>query len=168
MALRSFLFLCFRGRFLTEPVLAFDTCDGADAVWQIELVPESPCTEARDASDVYEDDLLVLRGGLVRTGVGSPAVTSESPEPVRFEASDPLPDGVPGALEVDGCLTDAVPGGVSDHAEPEIEDVVFGSNHVIVPDGAHEHLPAGCRDEQSNGGVSLCPPFSCWSDVWAV
>jgi hypothetical protein len=33
--------------------------------------------------------------------------------------------------------------GVLDHPEPEIEDVVFGSNHVIVPDGTHEHL-RGC------------------------
>jgi hypothetical protein len=53
--------LVFPWPFSAEPVLAFDTCYGADAVWQIELVPESPCTEARDASDVYEDDLLVLR-----------------------------------------------------------------------------------------------------------
>jgi hypothetical protein len=126
--------------FTTEPVLSFDTCDGTDAIGQVELVAESPCAEAGDAPDVHEDDLLVLRGGLVRTGVGSSAVTSESPEPVRFEASDPLPDGVPGTLEMDGCLADAVLAGVLYHPEPEIEDVVFGPDHVIVSNGTHEHL----------------------------
>ena len=57
--------------------------------------------------------------------------------------------------------------GVLYHPELEIEDVVFGSDHVIVSVGAHEHLflLRVLDDTQSNGGVSLCPPFSCWSGI---
>ena len=148
-----------------DAVLPLDSCDGVDTVWEIELVLEMSGAEARCLLRLSDDDLLGFRRELVWAGVRSSALVPESAESFGSAPSDPLPDGVPGAPEGPGSGSDAVFPGVLNHPEPEIEDVVFRSNHVIVPDGAHEHLPAGCRDEQSNGGVSLCPPFSCWSDV---
>ena len=159
--------LMFPGPSSAESVLFFDSCDGADSVGEIELVLEMSCAEARSLPDLSEDVLLCFRREFVWAGVRSSAPVPESAEPFSSSSSDPLPDGVPGAPEGLGGGSDAVLPGVLHHPESEIEDVVFGSDHVVVSVGAHEHLflLRVLIDTQSNGGVSLCPPFSCWSGV---
>ena len=146
--------------FSAESVLPLDACDGSDAVWQIELVPESPGAEAWETLDVAEDLLLVLRRGLVGTGVWRPAPIVEPSESICLEASEPFPDGVPGALDVDGGLADAVLPGIPDHPEPEIVDMVLRADHGIVPNGTHEHLRAVVLDNDSLPVALSCVPLS--------
>ena len=127
---------------------------------------EMPGAEARGLPCLSDDDLLGLGRELVRAGVRSSAPVHESPAAFFPVSSDPLPDGVPGALEGPSGSPDAVLIGVLHHSEPEIEDVVLGTDHVIVADGTHEHLrTAALVDRQSTVGASLCPPFY-WSGVW--
>jgi hypothetical protein len=99
-----------------------------------------PCAKGRGFIPVGEDHTFCVEREFMGTRVRSAAQVDQAGKALFFESAGPFEDRVNRTAKYSGSMLFAMGFGIYDESEPVIEDVIFGSYHGIVLDGAHGYL----------------------------
>jgi hypothetical protein len=126
--------------FASGSIGSYDACNRIDAPGQVELIFEVSGAEGGGFIPVGEDHTFCVEREFMGTRVRGSAQVDQAGKALFFESAGPFENRVNRTAKYSGSMFFAMGEGMRDESKTVIEDVVLGSYHGIVLDGAHGYL----------------------------